>query len=453
MTNNLFEYVNTLETEIHSNQMLFFREWNNQIKAYFNVSPEFQIEKYVDVFGGYWLDFAEYNAMDNQLRIYYDPIVIRQDKVYLRGYEYYQVDPLFHLQCKLNGANQLWRLFKNKWNRYSCISDFAFINDKITLENWIGTLGFLEYIFSDLTSLRWFVFRNRKQNIKYIHDHYDALVNTIEQFTEIIGQVIAAMLLFDFNNASSLLSDNYSELINSHVIKELLEESFEIVEKASLRAMREGDSIVLMYAAYIMKLKPFCLKHQEKRVLLISNAFGAMNIGVILKYLLADICDIKHVNLLFAQHRSEGDFVYRDLLTNRCYFFNDKDRYETQHTDITIVVDDSVCFGKSFFNIKQELNNPGIFLLPLTLNCNGMKYFRVGIDEKDNINDIIRQSADWARAINNMLPCFFSFWDFRQCIPEKCLLEDKTQSFALYGSDLLLKHLWTLFLDVIISDD
>ena len=453
MMDNLFEYVNTLETEIHSNQMLFFREWNNQIKAHLEVSPGFQIEKYVDVFGGYWLDTTEYNAMDNQLRTYYDSIAIRQDRVYLRGYEYYQVDPLFHMQHKLRSIDQLWMLFRDKWNRYSCISDFSYINEKIKLENWIGTLGLLEYMFSDLTSLRWFVFRNKNQDIKYIHDNYDELVNLIERFTEVIGQAIAAMLLFDFDNAFTLLSTNYKEMINSCLINKMLGESFENVEKASLRAMREGDSIVLIYAAYIMKLNPFCAKHQGKKILLISNAFGAMNIGIILKHLLAGACSVNHVNLLFAQHRSEGDFVYGDLLTNQCYFFNDKDKYETQHTDITIVVDDSVCFGKSFFNIKKVLNNNSIYLLPLTLNCNGMKYFRVGINENDNISEIIEQSASWARDINNRLPSFFSFWDFRQHIPEECLVKDETQRFALYGSDLLLKHLWTLYAEVISSDE
>ena len=81
-----------------------------------------------------------------------------------------------------------------------------------------------------------------------------------------------------------------------------------------------------------------------------------------------------------------------------------------------------------------------------------MKYFRIGINESDDINSIIRQSSEWAREINDSLPAFFSFWDFRRQVPQICTIKDETQRFALYGSDMLLNHLWTQYLDEIINE-
>ena len=452
MENDLYKYIATLEDEMYNEQRAFFECWNNQIIAHLRVPSKFHIEDYVDLFGGYWVDAAEYERMDLQLKQFYNPIAIYKEKIYLRGYDYYKVDPLFHLQEKASDHNYLWGSFREKWNRYRNVLKFDYIKDNMSIENWIGTLGLLEYIFSDLTSIRWFLFRNKQHEIGYINEQYQLLTDVIDNATDLMAQIIAAMLLFDFNLAFKLISTHYHHIVNSCAIHELLDKRFEIVERASLRSMREGDSIALIYASYVLKLKPFCVNRQGKNILLMSNAFGAMNIGVIFKYLLRNVCTVSHANLLFAQHRSEGDFVYADLLTNQCYFFNEEERKKPESSDITIIVDDSVCFGKSYYNIKESLCCHNIYLLPLTLNCNGMKYFRIGINESDDINSIIRQSSEWAREINDSLPAFFSFWDFRRQVPQICTIKDETQRFALYGSDMLLNHLWTQYLDEIINE-
>ena len=92
------------------------------------------------------------------------------------------------------------------------------------------------------------------------------------------------MLRFDFEGGRALISENFQDILTAPLLNRLLETDFDAVEKASIRTMREGDSLVLIYAAYLLKLKPFCENHRWKKIRIISNAFGAMNIGLILKH-------------------------------------------------------------------------------------------------------------------------------------------------------------------------
>ena len=71
MENDLYKYIATLEDEMYNEQRAFFECWNNQIIAHLRVPSKFHIEDYVDLFGGYWLDAAEYERMDLQLKQFY----------------------------------------------------------------------------------------------------------------------------------------------------------------------------------------------------------------------------------------------------------------------------------------------------------------------------------------------------------------------------------------------
>lgn len=450
MNNDLYKYLDSIETEMKESQICFFEKWNKIIRDHLKLDAKFQIEKYVDIFGGYWLDKEEYTKMNSGLIKFYDKRVCQGNRIYLRGYDYYQADPLFHMQSENCKHYELWDVFQKKWENYQCIDSFDYLNESMSIENWIGTLGLLEYLFTDLTSVRWFVFRNKRSLLSFFSDTYDEIVKVVESFSETIGEAIACMLRFDFDRVYCLLSERFQDIIKSPLLNQLLLKDFDVIERASIRTMREGDSTVLIYAAYLLKLKPFCESYQLKNIRFLSNAFGAMNIGIILKYLISPVCEAKHSNILYAQHRSEGDFVYDDALINKCCFINPEEQYEDQETEAVFVVDDSICFGKSYLYIKNYVSQKDVYLLPLTLNCNGMRYFRVGLTENDNLNTIIHQSVQWASEVNHALPAFFSFWDFRQTVPEKRPVNDETYCFAMFGSDLLLNHLWKIYFDKIV---
>ena len=447
MSNGLFKYIDSVEAEMRTSQKYFFEKWNPVIREQFRLARDFQIEACIDLFGGYWLAPEEYARMDAGLINFYDQRVRQGARIYLRGYDYYQADPLLHMQSENCGHHSLWHVFRRKWKNYQRIQSFDYLTDTPSVENWIGTLGLLEYLFTDLTSLRWFIFRNKPRIISVFAEAYDALVNDIETFSDIIGAAIACMLRFDFEGGRALISENFQDILTAPLLNRLLETDFDAVEKASIRTMREGDSLVLIYAAYLLKLKPFCENHRWKKIRIISNAFGAMNIGLILKHLMAPVCEVTHSNILYAQHRSEGDFVYDDSLIHKCCRINTEVPDEASEAEAVFIVDDSICFGKSYRYIKASVDCRNVYALPLTLNCNGMKYFKTGLNKEDSLNSMVHQSVRWAGEVNRTLPPFFSFWDFRQTVPKQRPVDDETFCFAMFGSDLLLKHLWKIYTD------
>lgn len=442
--------IDVWETEMQQEQGCFFRQWDRQIRRHLDVGDDFRMERYADVFGGYWLAPEEYRAMDPVLRRFYEGAVSRRGRVYLRGYDYYQADPMLHMQTEHRSLEQAWQVFRCKWKRYEAVDSFAYVKQWMSLPDWLGTLGLLEYIFSDLTSVRWFLFRNPQQLHQAFHGEEVAVTAQVDTFSDMVAEIIACMLRFELERAGQLLVRRYPAMVRSPLMRRLLWTDFDVVERASVRAMREGDSMVLIYAAYLRKLKPYCQRQRWKKIRLMSNAFGAMNVGVILKHLIAPDCQATHSNLLYAQHRSDGDSVYGDPMVCQFRFIDSPDPKKNDDADAVIVIDDSVCFGKSYQYIRQAVAYEPTYLLPLTLNCNGMRYFRVGIGPEDDLESIVRQSVRWAREMNDVLPPFFSFWDFRLTMPRDRPVGDETYCFAMLGSDLLLKHLWHVYLDEIV---
>lgn len=447
MDEKLFDYINNLEEEIKKSQSCFWEKWNQLIKRRFRLPIDFQISKFIDLFGGYILDTISYSRMDNSLISFYDKKVKKCDAIHLRGFDYYYSEPLLHFRNQNINCDYLWNSFQKKWNDYRLIITFNFINDTCAFENWIGTLGFLEYLFEDLTVIRWFVFRNRLMLTKVYMDTYKDLVDLIVKFTEIVAESLACLLKFEFRKANRLLSANYNNFFESSLINNFMNKNFVNIDKASTRTVREGDSLILVFAAYLMKLKPACEYNKWVKIDIVSNAFGAMNTGLILKYLISPLCLVNHKNILYAQHRTEADLVYEDAMIKECYYIDTNE--EKSKSDALIVLDDSVCLGKTYKYIKEFINHDNTFLLPLTFNCNGLKYFRVSVTEKDDIKELIYQSVKWAKEINGVLPCFFSFWDFQLVVPKATDSKDKNYCYAKYGSDLLLKHLWELYYEEI----
>jgi len=444
MNMELEKYIESLEKDVIESQICFFNEWNREIQSHLNLKGNFRIEKYINLFGGYLLDSQSFYRMDDRLIVFFQKRVKSDAIIYLRGYDYYQADPLMHLHRQNYKHQDLWAGIGKRWKEYSLFTSFDFFYDNSSFENWIGSLGLLEYIFEDLTVIRWFLFRNKKNLSCLYPDDYGRMVESIEKFSEVIADSLACLLKFDFDRVKFLCNHYYHKFFSCHLISEVLEREYDQIDRASTRTIREGDSLPLIYAAYRMKLKPVCEEHRWKRIGLVSNAFGAMNIGLILKYLIAPICEAEHTNVLYAQHRTTADLIYEDCLTDQCYYLDPKED-KIGNAEAVFVIDDSICLGKSYHYIRDSIAKEKVYLLPLTLNCNGMKYFRVGVCKEDDIESMIHQSAQWAREVNGCMPPFFSFWDFRLTVSETDTEDDENEAYARYGSDLLLKHLWKIY--------
>lgn len=459
----LFDFIDNVQTEMGEIQRCFFNEWNTQIRRYFSLPDDFSIESYIDVFGGYRLSDAQYQKLDDELKHFYQQRIIRQNGSYhLRGYDYYSVDPLIHLQKNRKDPQQFWSVLQKKLQSYESAYTFSFLTcQPVSFVNWIGTLGFLEYMFSDLTSLMWFIYRNHEHLVFKMANSEYALNSRLRKSVEIIGESLAALLFFDCQHAQQLLQTNIHQIIPLDLSAYLDLSNCKVENWNALRSIREGDSLVLIYAAYLIKLSP-CLKAQHlKKILLLSNCFGAMNIGSIIKPLLSYEHEVNCVsyNVLYAQNRAEEDAIYEGDYSRSCYIMDDNTLRAADGVQAVFVIDDSIFSGKSFHEIKMHLqkcvvdSSCGIYLLPLTLNCDCIKYCRRGIRPDDDMNQIAVQVVNWARQTGNTLPPFTSFWDFcRQAYENMICTECNEVRTVLRGDDLLMKHLWAKFEYNIVSE-
>lgn len=452
---NLFGFIDSIQIQMEEVKVLFFQKWNALMKEHLNIEDHFSIEQAVDPCGGYWLEETSYIHMDDALKRFYEKRVKRnKGKYFLRGYDYYQADPLMHCQDSLKNCHDLWKIFQEKWNSYPQSSFFAYLNDStISVENWIGTLGLLEYLFNDLTSLQWFAFKNKDALICERKDDYLQAMCEMEFFADKIGEAIASTLKFDFKRVYDILSGIYVRMTGSKYLGAFVYTKMMVKDRSSVRAIREGDSISLIYASYLMKLKPFCQAHHLKKIQLASNAFGAMNIGIILKYLVSPDCEADSYNILYAQNRAEEDIVYGNTQMDTCCVMGSSEEVPAQDSQGTFVVDDSIFSGNSYRNIKVFLGkNHPVYLLPLTFNCDCIKYCRRGIKETDDMEQIAHQAAAWAFEVGNLPPAFSSFWDFeRKALENKMVTDNQELRRVLDGDDLMLKHLWVIFQEKILQ--
>lgn len=443
--NLLYKFLDDAYLEIKDVQRKFFIAWNNQIKSHLQVKENYCIEENVDIFGGFLLSTDQYEDMASELQSFFsDRAEMKKEKVFLRGYGYYYCDPQMHSKSRLYTQSELWKEFAKKWERYKGTYSFDYlVQEKMTVEDWIGTLALLEYSFADLTTLRWFEFVNRGKILELIGEHFFVIVEETEKYLHMVGEAIARLLKFDFMGAFRILSSGYSKLYQSTILTDFVISPLDFGTEGSsfMRVIREGDSLCLIYATYLMKLKPLCGQEHNK-VLLISNAFGAMNTGVILKYLLSEV-NSETINIQYSQNRNDGN-AYGEV-SDKVKIINEGLNVLKDENQIIIVIDDSIFTGNSYCHIKEHFDGLGkIYLLPFSFDCNSLKYSRQ--KECMEMYKVAMQAYKWAKEAGDCIPAFVSFWDWDKSAPENNLqIENIDFQCILNGEDLLLKHLWVTY--------
>ncbi|MCM1048290.1 MAG: hypothetical protein NC433_07690 [Clostridiales bacterium] len=447
----LYSFIDNIYTTIADVQDKFFIAWNYQIKNHLCVKESFYIKENVDVFGGFLLSIVQYENMDYELQDFFKyRAEIKEDVIFLRGYEYYCCDSQMHSSSISYTSNELWKKFGEKWANYKYTYSFSFLKQKeITFENWIGILSLLEYIFADLTTLRWFEFINQKKYLNLLGSKFLAIIDETEHFTHIIGDAIAKLLKFDFTDGFNILSSNYSKLFQSTILTDFITASWDFdIEKSAIRVIREGDSLCLIYAAYLLKLAPLCAQKRLNKILLLSNAFGAMNTGIILKYLLPSDIHATVMNIRYSQNRNDikfyGKMPAKVEMINENLDITEEDGYQA-----VIIVDDSIFTGNSYHHIKSYFSSvTHIFLLPFSFDCNSLKYGKQEKYAYTQIYEITAQSLKWATEAGNCVPAFISFWDWdKSASVNYQQIKNPEFQHILDGEDLLLKHLWSIYLN------
>ena len=162
MNEPLFNVIDSVTGRMKSCQVEFFRKWNEAFRRCLSLPPTFRIEAYIDLCNGFKLRKEEYQLMSSELRMFFDSRVTSWDGLlFLRGYDYYATDPLMNPVAYRGDSARLWNSFQRRWHTYPREFTFDFLQtESLSFADWVGVTELLEYLFSDLTLLQWYLFKN-----------------------------------------------------------------------------------------------------------------------------------------------------------------------------------------------------------------------------------------------------------------------------------------------------
>jgi len=441
----LFSILNEEERKIHALQAQFWKEWNNCLELKFGTSID--ILTHACVFGGFTLTPEEFEKLNCGLAEFFRRYGKFGNGLWnLRGYSYYAADPFMYLTDKIPSDYERWETVMARWSSYTSVLSYSSIDVQMSFYDWIGWLSLLEYMLNDLTTMYWTIKKiSMESNFSGDMEDYSREVG---HMADKIASFVAELVVDDI----ILNQKSFSEKILTRIsipLKVLRwDAGFLKSTKGFVRAIREADSIPLIYAAYLKKLLPWALS-SKKSIVLLSNAFGALNVSYVLKHMLKHHKDCFAGNINFSQNRLDSALFGQGtaevtLLSSDC---------QISETADVLMVDDCIFTGVTYKRIKKyfKAKNVHTMMLPLALDIQSLKYYR---GEEKKMNDLIldaQESIHTAEEINQTPPVFVAFWDWGN---EEYIAQDgenKDYVKIMNGGDLLLKELWKRYKDDILG--
>ncbi|WP_085369863.1 hypothetical protein [Leifsonia sp. NCR5] len=442
----LFELLDSAGAEMKANEDAFFDLWNRSIRTNLRCSNSFRIQDHVSKYGGFRLGLHEVEQLAPTLRDFFRRRGhVEDETVWLRGYTYYECDPQMHVRRSGSTEISLWQTFCSHWKAYSELA-FACEGEPWTsnVVNWIGIISYLEYVFNDLSTMLWFVYSNESRL-----RGSSQIALTIEACVGEIADMIASLLLFRYPASTDGFPQRIADVVLNPTISAFVDESSRIshLVPGSVRAVREGDSLPVLFAAYTTKLAAFGEGLESDRVLILSNAFGALNQGTIFQRLTSDRWQAEHANVQYSQHRADGPDLGERSGTVRVFRAGSMARMVEDYRDrCVIVVDDCIFTGKSFHEIRGVFA-PGteVVPLPLMLDTQSLRYHRRETRDPREAYRTAKVAVMRARELGDRLPAFEAFWDWSA--PARTAPHDEASDFdeVMSGGDVLLRTLWSRF--------
>lgn len=445
----LIKVLDSAEAEMKANEDAFFDLWNSLIRENLGCSSSFRIQDHVSASGGFSLRPPEVDLLVPTLRDFF----LRRahgegDTVWLRGYTYYECDPHMHERRSGSTEDTLWRTFCSHWWAYS-ETVFTCEGEPWTSDvvNWIGMLSYLEYVFNDLTTMLWFVYSNESR-LDGVRGS-SQIAATIEACVGDIAEMIASLLLFQHSASTDRFPQRIADVVLNPTISAFVDESSRLsnLVPGSVRAVREGDSLSVLFAAYMTKVANLGKGVQSDRLLILSNAFGALNQGVLLQHLMSDRWQAEHVNVQYSQHRADGPDLGERSGTVRVFRAGSVAQMVEDYCDrYVIVVDDCIFTGKSFHEIRAVFDSgTEVVALPLMLDTQSLRYHRRETRDPHEAYRTAKVAVLRARELGDRLPAFEAFWDWST--PAHTTRHDEASDFdkVMSGGDVLLRTLWSRF--------
>lgn len=452
----LDDYLDEVGNAMAHIERSFWGEWNARLSSLLATSAGFDIRDSADVFGGFRLSPSEFAQLDPCLRRFFDSRSQPDgERVLLRGYTYYACDPQLYRASRRPSDAMLWSTFLGKWNGYQERPDFSFLDRQpVAARDWIGTVSYLEYLFADLTTLDWFVIRKRPMiEQRNGRADYQELLDAVKTGIRQVADGMAALLTGEPVAWAESVA-RAGRACGSTTINDFLATSEPLAagHDGDVRSVREADSTPLVLAVWQLKLRPHLAEREPAPLLIVGNAFGALNLGELFAALARrEGTEATSTNIHYSQHRAaEGLFSpgagHVEVV--------DGTLPDTPSPLEVIVADDCIFTGRSFEQITAWLGDRGATaaLLPLAVDLPSIRDYQRGSRDVDATFAKAKRAVAWARGIGGQLPPFQAFWDWSCASLHSVTTDDPDVSSVFNNGDMLLKELWRRYPQVVETD-
>ena len=412
--------------------------WENRIYKCFN-EKEFEgikLRKYLAPEGGYRIKNSQWENLDPEIRNYYeDKIKCQNEWVYFRGYDYYSLDELIHYKdIKLNNQDSIkilgerWRIYQNNIFIIRKLN-----NPELRWPEYLAIISILEWIWNDYASISWIAMQMHNEEYENnIMMKVDKLASIIIECT--FGRFVSPKTKKEYNFDLDKLED----IINSEMwvyIYEGLSEYARCKKDYFFRSIREGDQLWIVLANSEFKFIPWINKNQFTKILLLNNAFGAINIGYLIKHM-CTVINIDVMNIYSSVHEEEMK-RYNNSCTN--FVKEIKEIYEH-----FVIVDDSIFTGQSIDKVKLAYKNITNKITSLVMTYDVSTYFNHPEEMSFNNTPLesVLKAQNEVRKMGGLLTPARSYWAYKKIAVG---IEDDEFEKNIRGSDVLIRILWKRF--------
>lgn len=405
----------------------FWNHWNQQLASYFHLDGDFNIRDYVCVFGGFQVPSLD--VLPKEFHAFFCKNNVRIDGWYhLRGFMYYAADPLMYLPDRVPSDVERLMVVKQRWHSLQSLDLGHPSTSHLGFFEWVAYLSFLEYLYNDISTLLWACYRLG--------------IDGLQPLAERLSSMLAGLIVLDKKVDIPFLNDSIKDVVCDSEIFRIIDALSGPLSRTSgfIRAIREADSMAVIYSAFLLKLQPWVEQNPDEEIILLDNAFGAINVGRLFRCMLKVPC--KYGTVYFSQNRVDSPLLGSG---------NDKVRVFTgdtiTETTKAVVIDDCIFTGKSFSSIREHFEADGVYtiMLPLMLDSNSLRYCRIFNKTTEELVADAEFAIQTANQMNDTPPSFSAFWEWDK--NSQCADIDAPDSYVkvMNGGDLLLKTLWARF--------
>ncbi|MCX4763629.1 hypothetical protein OG562_22225 [Streptomyces sp. NBC_01275] len=433
-----------LAREIALDQRALRQDWSARLRAARTVAipdgEDFEPGSGLAPGGGFRLRPADLAQLGDTAKAFFADAVTRDGWTYLRGFRYYAADAEMYLPGRVPSAVRRWGLIQSGWPRYAehaaKLAEEAAVTP-VPWGRWLAWLAFLESVLNDLCAAAW--------SAEHLRDRSAA--PRVDVAVRAVSRLLAEAGWHLWNEPHRARPDTWAERAHAVVADPDLAAALRGIEAAigtesppswAVRAIREGDCLWQIAAAYELRWPALRAAHPGQPVLLLSEAFGAMSVGPLWAALMSeeDVKSVESAACRLSVHEEEMGRVSGSGWRT--------ERVEAMGR-VVVHLDDSVFTGRTHAALRGVLDGgpTAVYLASLTFDVGTPFNHPEEITALGrNVNEHLDLIEELVRAPGGNLPSAMSLWARRKRHGVHDPSEQGAFARVLGGSDRLLALLW-----------